>query len=462
MDNQKIISSPSHSLESYPGHRTRLLSSGTPGKGPVLYWMEREQRIRDNHTLEAAQSHAMLHNRNLEIIFVVHNYGTEQQERHYRFVLQGILETIDEASRYGLPFSVIVGDPVKEVINICNTKKCFALFTDLNPLRHISEAKKLICKELSIPVFETDARNIIPCFAVSPKQEYSAHTLRLKHNRLIDDYHGPLPKIKKTELSKPNQYPDIKKILKDLHLDSKGNMDHPFIPGAKEAKRMLKLFLTKKIRNYAALDRDPNLDVISNLSPYIHFGQIGTHRILSELIKTEISDDNSEKFYDQLVIRRELSENFVFYNNNYDNYNGIPDWGKRTLLAHRMDPRDYNYRFEQFEAAATHDELWNAAQKQMITTSKMHCYLRMYWAKKILEWSASPEEAFNTAITLNDRYSLDGEDPNGYAGVAWSIGGLHDRPWSERPVFGYVRFMNLAGCKRKFNVDQFVKRFTQS
>ncbi|HRX16979.1 MAG TPA: deoxyribodipyrimidine photo-lyase [Spirochaetota bacterium] len=461
MANYKTTSSPLHSPETHLDNRTRLLSNGTQGEGVVIYWMERELRISDNHTLEAAQHHALLHNKKLQIIFIVHNYGTERQARHYRFALQGLLETIDEANRYGLPFSVIVGDPVKEIVNLCTKYKCCALFTDFNPLRHIRLTKKLICEELPMPVFETDARNIIPCFAASPKQEYSAHTLRLKHNRLIDDYHTPLPKIKKSELSKANPHPDIEKIIRDLHLDSKGNYDHPFIPGAKEAKKLLKLFLTKKIHDYSTLDRDPNLDVISNLSPYIHFGQIGTHRILSELIKTEISDDNSDKFYDQLVIRRELSENFVFYNDNYDNYNGIPDWGKRTLLAHRVDPRDYNYRFDQFEAAVTHDELWNAAQKQMIQTGKMHCYLRMYWAKKILEWSASPEEAFNTAITLNDRYSLDGEDPNGYAGVAWSIGGLHDRPWSERPVFGYVRFMNLAGCKRKFNVDKFVKRFME-
>ncbi|MDA3901381.1 MAG: deoxyribodipyrimidine photo-lyase [Spirochaetes bacterium] len=439
--------------------RTILLSDGTFGSGSVICWMEREQRLHNNYTLLAAQKAASILKRDLVIIFILHHYGGEREERHYRFMLDGLTETVKQANRLLLPMTILTGEPVRTITQYCTEHNAAALFTDFNPLRHIRTIKKRLAQELTIPIYETDARNIIPCRSVSPKQEYSAHTLRLKHNRIIDNYVAPVPRLKKGNASNPNPLPDTETLIRTLSVSSRGSSSHPFVPGTTEAKRRLKIFLTEKIGNYATDDRDPNRDVLSELSPYIHFGQISVHHIVNELIKSQISTEGSEKFYDQLVIRRELSENFIYYNSNYDSLKGIPDWGKRTLDFHRGDLREYNYSFDRFENGETDDELWNAAQRQMVQTGKMHCYLRMYWAKKILEWSASPEEAFNTAITLNDRYSLDGEDPNGYAGVAWSIGGLHDRPWSERPVFGYIRFMNLAGCKRKFNVNQFVKRF---
>jgi deoxyribodipyrimidine photo-lyase len=157
-------------------------------------------------------------------------------------------------------------------------------------------------------------------------------------------------------------------------------------------------------------------------------------------------------------VRRELSDNFCYYNQDYDHFQGFPEWARKTLDDHRGDEREYLYPLEEFEAARTHDPLWNAAQLEMVQRGKMHGYLRMYWAKKILEWTASPEEAQEVAIFLNDRYELDGRDPNGYVGIAWSIGGVHDRAWKERPIYGKVRYMSYKGAAGKFDVQAYIDK----
>ena len=161
---------------------------------------------------------------------------------------------------------------------------------------------------------------------------------------------------------------------------------------------------------------------------------------------------------EELVVRRELSDNFCYYNDRYDSVEGFPDCAIQTLRNHREDRRPYAYSLSQLEGAGTHDELWNAAQMEMVKKGKMHGYMRMYWAKKILEWTGSPEEAFEIALYLNNRYELDGRDPNGYAGCAWSIGGVHDRAWFERPLFGKIRYMSYNGCKSKFNVNDYIRQ----
>ncbi|MFW5721799.1 MAG: deoxyribodipyrimidine photolyase, partial [Desulfohalobiaceae bacterium] len=190
----------------------------------------------------------------------------------------------------------------------------------------------------------------------------------------------------------------------------------------------------------------------------LHFGQIAAQRVAQEVLSFKTRTAYKEAFLEELIVRRELSDNFCFYNPAHDSVDGFPEWAGKTLDAHRKDPREHVYSLEEFEQARTHDPLWNAAQMEMVTRGKMHGYMRMYWAKKILEWTASPEEAMDVAITLNDRWELDGRDSNGYTGIAWSIGGVHDRAWPERPVFGKIRFMNDRGCRRKFDVDAYIRR----
>ena len=198
---------------------------------------------------------------------------------------------------------------------------------------------------------------------------------------------------------------------------------------------------------------NPNLDGQSNLSPYLHFGQIAASRVALEVIK---SMKDAGAFLEELIVRRELSDNFCYYNQNYDNLQGFPAWARSTLEEHSRDRREYLYTVEELERGSTHDDLWNAAQLEMVQRGKMHGYMRMYWAKKILEWTESPAEALRAAIYLNDRYELDGRDPNGYVGAAWSIGGVHDRAWKERAIYGKVRYMSYNGSKRKFDVPGYI------
>lgn len=259
------------------------------------------------------------------------------------------------------------------------------------------------------------------------------------------------------------------KISKEILVDTNKNQKIKFISGEKAALKALEKFLENKLLDYAEKRNDPSEDCISDLSPYLHFGQISSRVIEFEVrkfLEEKIDDENylkyktsAESFLEELIVRKELSDNFCFYNKNYDSIDGIKPWAKKTLDEHRNDKRESIYNLGEFENAETHDEAWNAAQIQLIETGKIHGYMRMYWCKKILEWTNSSEEAVDYAIYLNDKYSIDGYDPNGYVGILWSIGGLHDRAWTERPVFGKIRFMNFEGLKRKFNIQNYIDKY---
>jgi deoxyribodipyrimidine photo-lyase len=230
------------------------------------------------------------------------------------------------------------------------------------------------------------------------------------------------------------------------------------VPGEKAGYEAAKFFFNHVLHRYHTDRNDPNKEGQSNLSPYLHFGQLGAQRVAYEINLAGEEGAEVDSFLEELVIRRELSDNYCFYNPHYDAVEGFPDWARKSLEKHLTDPRETQYSVDIFEKGETHDLLWNAAQIEMVFTGKMHGYMRMYWAKKILEWTESPRKAMETAIYLNDKYSLDGRDPNGYAGIAWSIGGVHDRAWFERPVYGKVRYMSYGGCKSKFNVNDYIKK----
>jgi deoxyribodipyrimidine photo-lyase len=232
-------------------------------------------------------------------------------------------------------------------------------------------------------------------------------------------------------------------------------------PGQKAALKALRYFVSKRLEYYDKLRNNPVMAGTSDLSPYLHFGHISAQRVALEVKGAPISGKIKDSFLEELIVRRELADNFCLYNRHYDSFNGFPAWGQKTLNEHMRDKREHLYKYSEFESGRTHDRLWNAAQMQMVHTGKMHGYMRMYWCKKILEWSKSPEEALSTAKKLNDRYELDGRDPNGYTGIAWSIGGLHDRPWIERKVFGKIRFMSYDGCRKKFDIEAYIRKFEE-
>ncbi len=197
------------------------------------------------------------------------------------------------------------------------------------------------------------------------------------------------------------------------------------------------------------------LNYVSHLSPYLHFGHLSAQRVALHVRAAAAPRDDKEAYLEELIVRRELADNFCHYNPKYDTVAGAHAWAQQTIAEHVGDAREYVYTRTQFEAGQTHDSLWNAAQLQMVTDGKMHGFMRMYWAKKILEWTPDVQTAITTALFLNDKYELDGNDPNGVVGVMWSVCGVHDRAWSNRPVFGKVRYMNHSGCKRKFDIKAY-------
>lgn len=248
---------------------------------------------------------------------------------------------------------------------------------------------------------------------------------------------------------------DLEKAISKLKIDRGVKKVSTFRGGTSAAKEYLQVFLKKKLDYFAQRRNDPTEDSLSHLSPYLHFGQISPLYVALKVLET--NSPGKETFLEELIIRRELSMNFVFYNHQYDSFGGLPEWAKKALKEHQKDKKPYLYSLEELEAARTHDPYWNAAQKEMALTGKMHGYMRMYWGKKIIEWSKDPEDAFRHALYLNNKYELDGRDPNSFAGVAWCFG-KHDRPWAERPIFGKVRFMNDKGLERKFEIEKYVEK----
>ncbi len=234
-----------------------------------------------------------------------------------------------------------------------------------------------------------------------------------------------------------------------------------FRGGTTEALKLLHDFVTHKLQHYPERHGKPELDGTSRLSPYLHFGQIGPHTVVHAVEAAKASREAKDDYLDQLITWRELAINFVHFNPLYDSIESAPDWAHKTLAAHAHDKRPFTYMREQLERAETHDELWNAAQQQMLHAGWMHNYMRMYWAKKILEWSPSPAVAYQTCVYLNDKYFLDGRDPDGYAGIAWSIAGKFDRPWFDRPVFGLIRYMSGGAAGKKFDADNYIEQMAK-
>jgi deoxyribodipyrimidine photo-lyase len=275
----------------------------------------------------------------------------------------------------------------------------------------------------------------------------------------LPDFLEGFPKLTKHIVAWKKRSPatDWKSLLRTLKIDMTVPEVKWIEPGEKAAQKAFRRFLRYGLENYNTHRNDPTKNAQSNLSPYFHFGHISAQRVANEILNSTISSQFKNAFLEELVVRRELSDNFCFYNRDYDKFNGFPNWARKTLNKHRKDKRPYIYTSQKLEDGLTHDDLWNAAQWEMVTRGKMHGYMRMYWAKKVLEWTESPEAALQIAIYLNDKYELDGRDPNGYTGIAWSIGGVHDRAWNERKIFGKIRYMSYHGCKSKFDVDAYIQ-----
>jgi deoxyribodipyrimidine photo-lyase len=441
--------------------RIRILKEGSPERGPVVYWMSRDQRLEDNWALLFAQELALERKVSLAVLFCLVPRFLDATIRHYGFMLKGLGEVETGLGELGIPFFLLSGEPGREIPRFAAEHGVRSLVTDFDPLKLKGEWKRGVADKADFPIYEVDGRNIVPCWIASGKQEFGAYTLRPKIRRALPDFCTEFPALRRHPIPWKGAVPQIDwgRIEGSLHVD-RGVPEVDWLkPGERAARELLHRFLHTRLSLYPERRNDPTKDGVSHLSPYLHFGQISAQRAALEVRRQErVHAEAREAFLEELIVRRELSDNFCFYNPDYDRFSGFPAWAQKTLNEHRRDRREYLYSSQEFEGGRTHDDLWNAAQLEMVRTGKMHGYMRMYWAKKILEWTKSPEEALRIAIYLNDRYELDGRDANGYVGIAWAIGGVHDRAWGERAIFGKIRFMSARGCKSKFNVKAYTER----
>lgn len=441
--------------------RARPLNESAERKGSIIYWMSRDQRANDNWALLFAQELALQRGEPLGVAFCLAPSFLEATLRQYGFMIKGLMEVEKSLATLGIPFLLLTGDPGDSIVRLAAEEKAGAIICDFDPLKIKKEWKKKALKMADIPLYEVDAHNIVPCWAASQKQEYGAYTFRPKLKKLLPTFFEKFPRLE----MHPNPWKncieenDWERAAGTLKASTPIPEVSWLLPGEEAAMKLLRTFIEAKLPRYDEDRNDPTKDGQSNLSPYLHFGQISMQRVALEILKSCESSPGCEAFLEELIIRGGLSDNFCLYNREHDSFNGFPEWARRTLGDHKADRREYIYTAEEFNKGKTHDQLWNAAQLEMVSRGKMHGYMRMYWAKKILEWTESPEEAMKVAIYLNDKYELDGRDPNGYAGIAWSIGGVHDRAWGERKVFGKIRYMSYNGSVSKFNVAKYVEKY---
>jgi len=445
--------------------RLRRLNDEWPRDGDyVLYWMQASQRAEWNHALEHAIAEANQRKRPVVVLFGLTDAYPEANLRHYAFLLEGLRET--RAALRGRGIQLVVRRQTPEAAAVELAADAALLVADRGYTRIQKQWRQHVARHAPCPVVQVESDVVVPVESASGKEEYAAATIRPRLHRQLGAFLVPLAEtpVERDSLGLKLESFDIEDVdaaLSRLAIDRRVPRQSVHPGGASRAKERLERFLAEKLDAYAENRGDPSLGIESHLSPYLHFGQISPLYVALRVQEAPgVRPEAKDAFLEELIVRRELSVNFVHHNPDYDRYGSLPAWARATLAKHATDPREHTYSLRQLEACRTHDPYWNAAMREMVATGKMHNYMRMYWGKKILEWSRSPQAAFRTALALNNKWFLDGRDPNSFAGVAWCFG-KHDRPWGERAVFGTVRYMNAAGLRRKFDMDTYVRQ-TQS
>jgi deoxyribodipyrimidine photo-lyase len=446
-----------------PSARVRLLNRLELARGDyVLYWMQQSQRAEWNDALEFAIEQANALGQPVLVGFGLTAGYPDANLRHYAFMLEGLRETGEALARRGLPLIVQLGDPAEVALRLA--RRASLLVCDRGYLRHQKEWRRRVAEEAPCRVVQVEADVIVPVEAASNKAEYAARTLRPKIHREFEQFLVPLRAhtVKIRFDRKPpasEDLADIPALGRKLKLDdSVAPVSQRFRGGAAEARKIFRAFGQKRMARYAENRNQPQTDDVSHMSKYLHFGQISPVWLALEARGgREAGSPNVASFIEELLVRRELAMNFVEYTPEYDSFAALPDWARQTLTRHAADPRPHTYDPPQLEAGRTHDPYWNAAMREMRETGYMHNYMRMYWGKKILEWSPHPEQGHATALAINNKYFLDGRDANSFANIGW-VFGLHDRPWGERPIFGTVRTMTAGGLERKCDIEAYVRK----
>lgn len=441
--------------------RVQVLRDGTPRRGRyVLYWMQQSQRARWNDALELAVTEANEAGLPVVVGFGLTDAYPEANLRHHAFLLEGLRDTASALRRRGISFVLRRGAPEEVALDLA--REAALVVCDRGYLRHQVAWRRRVAADAGCPVLQVEADAVVPVDHVSARAEFAARTLRPRVNAHAPEFLVPLQetpvRTPAPDMELRGEDPaDPESLLEKLKLDrSVPPVSHFFRGGPEEARRRLGAFASA-IRGYGANRSQPEAGAVSHLSPYLHLGQISPVEVALAVREAAAPAEDGAAFLEELIVRRGLAQNWVRFTPAYDRYESLPAWARTTLEKHAADPREHVYSDAELETGQTHDPYWNAAMREMRYTGFMHNAMRMYWGKKILEWSETPEEGFYRTLRINNRYFLDGRDPSSYANLGW-IYGLHDRPWGERAVFGTVRCMTAGGLERKCDIQAYVHR----
>jgi deoxyribodipyrimidine photo-lyase len=421
----------------------------------IVYWMRRSLRAEDNFSLNAAVKAGNVLGKPIVVFFALLPVSNANL-RHYTFLMQGLIGVEEELRGKNVGF-VLRRHPEHGVARFCKEVRAALLVTDENPLRGPMSRLEKVTRQLRIPIWSVDSDVVVPSKLI-PGKQYAARIIRPKLLKLRDQFlvkpRNPKAKVRWDGKGRSLKV-DIS-ALSGLLIERSVQPNTSLRGGTREGLRVLSQFVTKRLKNYPHGRNHPEVVGTSHLSPYLHFGQISPVTAALAVAESRAPQAAKDAFLDQLITWRELCINFVKHNESYDSIECAEPWAQRSLSKHAKDRRPVLYTEKQLENAETYDALWNAAQIQMVQHGWMHNYMRMYWGKKILEWTRSPAEAYQIAVRLNDKYEIDGRDPNGYAGIAWAITGKLDRPWFERPIFGQIRYMSGQSTGRKFDSKDYI------
>ncbi len=448
--------------------RVRKLNAVAPRQDAkyVLYWSQMNRRARANHALEYAAQLANQRSLPLLVYEAVTCSYPHANDRFHTFLLEGVPEMSRRLRKRGIGYVFYLrrrpSDPNDTLYQLA--REAAAVVTDDYPTFIARGHNASVPAKLDIPYIAVDSSCVVPMRLLA-KREYAAYTIRPKIHRLLDQHLRPVDEVAiehrytaappafHTEVTDSN----IADLVASCEIDHSVPPSTSFRGGMLAAEAHLDEFLKNRLRRYAQERNEPSTHATSGLSPYLHFGHISSlHAALCAKDFAADHDLAAGEFLEELIVRRELAFNYALHADDLESFANLPAWAIATLEKHDSDPRDPVYDCEQLEKAQTYDALWNATQKELLLRGKIHGYYRMYWGKKIIEWSRTHRQALRIMIHLHDRYALDGRDPNTYTNVLWCFG-LHDRPWFERPIFGTVRYMSLEGMKRKTDVNAYLR-----
>ena len=445
--------------------RVTVRRDGAPAAGgkTVVYWMQRAERGVDNAALDCAIAVGNALGLPVVVYFAGVSHFPNANLRHYAFLNQGLRDVEEDLAKRNVSF-VLRNAPREDWLTFFRDAEAAIVIGDENPMRVPEGWRRHVASKIDVPFWTVDADVIVPSKRFE-KAQYAAYTIRTRLWKMVPEYIEPYANPKALHAwMRPKGFvaddpaADMTAGWKDL--DRSVEAVPELVGGAHAAEARLKLFVRKMLTGYAHLRNHPDVDGTSILSPYLHYGHVSPLRIMMEIEAAVTRDaslrESADSFLDEMVTWRELCVNYVKYNPHYDDPACAEPWAVKTVEKHAHDTRDPAYTVGQMERAETYDDLWNAAQRQMVRRGWMHNFMRMYWAKKILEWSSSNASAMQTTIYLNDKYFVDGRDPGGYAGIAWAIYGKFDRPWGERKIFGKIRYMSGASTGKKFHSKEYI------